>query len=140
MYLYTLLVVKIESKTLATAIKEPQGIIDKACEVELNQEGYEWTRMFYVANSLVCDMILSTPAILNIQATISVGTAPVAIQPAGMDRFSLRMRRGNCITEERSELSTAGNSSLARPNPLPVWGADVENQINSGSEFASLDP
>ena len=34
--LYKLLVVKIEPKTLATAIKESTGTVDKSCEVELN--------------------------------------------------------------------------------------------------------
>ena len=35
-YLYKLPVVKIEPKTLATAIKGSKGTVDKTCEVELN--------------------------------------------------------------------------------------------------------
>ena len=35
-YLYKLPVVKIEPKTLATAIRGSKGTVDKTCEVELN--------------------------------------------------------------------------------------------------------
>ena len=48
-YLYKLPVVKIEPKTLATAIKGSKVSVDKTCEVELNWAGYEETRIFYVA-------------------------------------------------------------------------------------------
>ena len=57
-YLYKLPVVKIEPKTLATAIKASKGTVDKTCEVELNWAGYEETRIFYVAHLLGWDMSL----------------------------------------------------------------------------------
>ena len=47
-YLYILPVAKIESKTLATAIKGSKGPVDKTCEVELNCGGYAEISMFYV--------------------------------------------------------------------------------------------
>ena len=120
MYLYELLVVKFESETLATGIKESNGIVDKACEVDLYGGRYEWTRMFHVVHSLAWNLIIRNPALLHIRATISVGTAPVAIQPAGRDRFSLRMWRRNHITDDRSEFATAVNCMLACLDKLAV--------------------
>ena len=113
MYLYQLPVVKIEPKTLATAIKGSNGTVDEPCEVELNWGGFEATRIFYVAHLSGWDMILGKPALQDVRATISAGTAPVTIQPPGMDRFPLRMWRGNRVTHQTSDLSTAANSILA---------------------------
>ena len=90
-YLYKLPVDTIEPKTLATAIKGSQGTVDKTCEVELNWGGYEETRKFYVGHLSGWDMILGKPALQDVRATISAGTAPVIIQPPGMDRFPLCM-------------------------------------------------
>ena len=90
-YLYKLPVVEIEPKTLATAIKGSKGTVVKTCEVELNWGGFEETRMFYVAHLSGSHMILGKPALHDVRATISVGTAPVTIQPPGRDRFPLRM-------------------------------------------------
>ena len=84
-YLYKLPVVKIEPKTLATAIKGSKGTVDKTCDVELNWGGYEETRMFYVAHLSGWDMILGKPALQDVRTTISAGRTPVTIQPAGMD-------------------------------------------------------
>ena len=97
-YLYKLPKVKIETNTLATAIKGSKGTVDKTCEVELNWEGFEEIRMFYVAHLSGWDMIVGKPARQDVRATISAGTAPVTIQPPGMDRFPLRMWRGNRVT------------------------------------------
>ena len=90
-YLYKLLLVKIEPKTTATAIKGSKGTIDKTSEVEINWGGFEETRIFYVAHLSGWDMILGKPALQDVRATISAGTAPVTIQPPGMNRFPLRM-------------------------------------------------
>ena len=78
-YLHKLPIVKIETKTLATAIKESNATLDKTCEVELNWGGYEETRMFYVAHLSGRDMILTKRALLDVRATISAGIAPFTI-------------------------------------------------------------
>ena len=49
-YLYKLPALKIEPKTLATAMKGSKGTVDKTCDVELNWGGYDETSMFYVAH------------------------------------------------------------------------------------------
>ena len=47
--------------------------------------------MFYVAHISGWDMIVGIPALQDVRATSSAGTAPVTIQPTGMHMFSLRM-------------------------------------------------
>ena len=103
-YLYKLPVVKIESETLATAIEAYKGTVDKTCEVELNWRGFEESRMFCVAHLSGWDRILVKPALQDVRATISAGTAPGTIPPPGMDRFPLRMWRGNRITDQEPDL------------------------------------
>ena len=85
MYLYKLPVVKIEPKTLVTAIKVSNGTVGKTCDVEINWGGFEETRMFYVGHLSGWDMILGKPALQDVRTTISAGRTPVTIQPAGMD-------------------------------------------------------
>ena len=140
MYLYKLPVVKIEPKTLATAIKGSKGTVDKTCDVELNWGGFEETRMFYVAHLSGWHMILGKPGLQDVRASISAGTAPVTIQAPGMDRFPLRMWRGNRVTDQKSELSTAANSILARADEPAVRAAELEDQFNPVTEFATLFP
>ena len=139
-YLYKLPVVKIEPKTLATAIKGSKGTVDKTCEVELNWGGFEETRMFYVAHLSGWDIILGKPVHQDVRATISAGTAPVTIQPPGMDRFPQRMWRGNRVTDQKPDLSTAPNSILARADELAVRAAELEDQFHPVAEFATLFP
>ena len=129
-YLHKLPVVKIEAKTLATAIKGSKGTVDKTCEVELNWGGYGETRTFYVAHLSGCDMILGKPALQPVRATIPAGTAPVTIQAPGIDRFPLRMWRGKRVTDHKSDSSTAANSILARAEELPVRAAGRGDQFN----------
>ena len=90
-YLYKLPLVKIEPKTLVTAIKGFKRTIDKTYKVELNWRGYEETRMFNVAHLSGCDMIIAKHGLQNVRASISAGTVPVTIQPPGIDRFQLHM-------------------------------------------------
>ena len=85
-------------------------------------------------------MILGKPALQDVRATISAGTAPVTIQPPHMDRFPLRMCRGNRVTDQKSDLSTAANSILARADDLAVRAAELEDQFNPVEEFATLFP
>ena len=140
MYLYKLPVVKIEPKTLVTAIKGSKGNVDKTCEVEINWGGFEETRMFYVAHLTGWDMILGKPALQDVRAPISAGTAPVTIQPPGMDRFPLRRWRGTRVTDQKSDLATAANSILARADELAVRAAELADQFNPVAEFATLFP
>ena len=85
-------------------------------------------------------MIHVKPALQDVRATISAGTTPVTIRPPGMDRFPLRIWRGNQVTDQKSDLSTAANSILARADLLAVRAAELEDQFNSGAEFATLFP
>ena len=112
-YLYKLPVLKIESKTLATAINGCKGRVDKNWEVELNCGCYAETSMFYVTHLSGWDMIDAKLALQDVLATISAGTASGTIQPRGMDRSYLRMWRGNPVTDQKSDLTTAANYNLA---------------------------
>ena len=55
-----------------------------------------------------------------------------------MDRFSLRMWRGNRVTDQTSDVSTAANSIRAQADELAVRAAELENPINPVVEFAAL--
>ena len=96
--------------------------------------------MFYVAHLSGWDMIVGKPALQDVRAAISAGTAPVTIQPPGMDRFPLRMWRGNRVTDQKSDLSTAANTILARADELAVRAAELEDQFNPVAELATLFP
>ena len=94
--------------------------------------------MFYVAYLSGWDMIVRKHVIQYMRATISAGTAPVTIQPMSMDRFSLRMQRGDRVTDQKSDLSTPTSSILARADQREVRAAELENQFNPVLEFAAL--
>ena len=97
-YPYKLAVVKIEVKTLATHIRGSKGTVDKTCEVELNCGGYEETRMFYEVHLSGWDMILGKPALQDVRATISAGSAAVKFQPPGCNRIPpLEFFPGACM-------------------------------------------
>ena len=137
-YLYKLPVVKIEASTLATAIKGSKRKLDKTCQVELNCGGNEESRLFYVAHLSGWEMIGGKPALQNVRATISAGTAPLTIWPPGMDRFPLRMWRAIRVTDQNSDLLTVANSILARADELAVGAAPLGHQFNPDAEFAAL--
>ena len=94
--------------------------------------------MFDVAHLSGWDMIVQKPALEDVRATISGHTAAVTIQHREMDRFSLRMWRGNRITDQKSDLSTAANSILALADELAVRAEELENRFNLVVEFAAL--
>ena len=96
--------------------------------------------MFNVAYLSGWDMILEQPALQDVRATITAGTAPVTVPPPSMDGFSLRMWQGNRVTDQKSDLSIASNSILARPDELAVTAAEVDDQFNPVPEFAALFP
>ena len=96
--------------------------------------------MCYVAHLSGWDMILGTPALLVVRATISPVTAPLTLQPTSMDWFCLRMWQGNRLTDQKSDLSTAANSILALADELAVRAVVLENRFNPVEEFAALIP
>ena len=57
-----------------------------------------------------------------------------------MDRFPLRMWRGNRVSNQKSDLSTAAHSILARADELAVRAVELEDQFNPVVEFATLFP
>ena len=129
-----------ELKTLAITVKGSNGTIDKIYEVELNCGAYEETRIFYVAYLSGWDMIIRIPALQDVHATTSAGTAPVTIPRPGMNRFFLRMWRENRVTYQKPNLSTAANSILARPDELAVRAAQLEDQFHPVAECSTLFP
>ena len=139
-YLYKLTEVKIQRNTLATAIKGCQVTVDKTSEVSRNWGGYEKPRMFFEAYLSGWDMMLGKPGLQDVLATIWVGTLPVTIQPPWIDRFSLCMWRGNCATDQKSDLSRAANSILVWRDMLAVTAAERENQFIPVADFAALFP
>jgi len=80
----------IDKKTLNTAIKGSKGVIEKACDVQMDYGVYTETRTLYVAHLAGWDMILSKPALTAMNALIPAGPKPVTIQPEGMARFALK--------------------------------------------------
>ena len=138
MYLYKLPVVKIELKTLATTMTGSKRTVDKTCRAELNRRGYEETRIFNVAHLSGWHIILGKPALQDVRATISASTEPVTLQPPAVDRYSLRTWRGNRVTDQKSDLATATNSSHARADEIAVKAAELDNQFNLVAGFAAL--
>ena len=59
------------------------------------------------------------------------------MQPSGLNRFSLQMWRANCVSDQKSDISTAANSILARVDEVAIRAADQENQFNPVAEFAT---
>ena len=96
--------------------------------------------MFYVVYLSEWDEIVGKPTLPDVRPTIPVVTAPVTIQPPGTDRLAPRMWRGNLVTEQKSALSTAPHSMLARVDELAVRAAELENQFNPLAECATLFP
>ena len=69
-HLYGLPTYGIDKKSLNTAIKGSKGVIEKACDVQMDYGGYTETRMLYVAHLAVWDMILGKPALTGLNALI----------------------------------------------------------------------
>jgi len=88
--LYGLPTYGIDKKSCNTAIKGSKGMIEKACDVQMDYGGYTETRTLYVAHLAGWDMILGKPALTALNALIPAGPKPVTIQPEGMARFALK--------------------------------------------------
>jgi len=89
-HLYSLPTYGIDKKSLNTAIKGSNGVIEKACDVQMDYGEYTETRTLYVAHLAGWDIILGKPAIITLNILIPAGPKPVTIQPEGMARFALK--------------------------------------------------
>jgi len=89
-YLYGLPTYGIDKKSLNTAIKGSKGVIEKACDVQMDYRGYTETRTHYVAHLAGWDMILGKPALIALKDLIPPGPKPVTIQGEGMARLALK--------------------------------------------------
>jgi len=72
-HLYGLPTYGIDPKSLNTAIKGSKGIIEKACDVEMDYGGYTETRTLYIAHLAGWDIILGKPALTALNALIPAG-------------------------------------------------------------------
>ena len=89
-HLYGLPTYGIDKKSRNTAIKGSKGVIEKACDIQMDYEGYTGTRTVYVMHLAGWDMILGKLALTDLAALIPAGPKPVTIQPEGMARFALK--------------------------------------------------
>jgi len=92
-HLYGLPTYRIDKKSLNTAIKGSKGVIETACDGQMDYGEYTESRMLYVAHLAGWDMILGKPAFTALNALISAGPKPVTIQPEGMACFALKKWR-----------------------------------------------
>jgi len=88
-HLYGLPTYGIDKKSLNTTIKGSKGVIEKACDVQMDYGGYTETRPLYVEHFAGWDMILGKPVLTVLNALIPARPKPVPIQPEGMARFTL---------------------------------------------------
>jgi len=89
-HLYGLPTNGIDKNSHNTAIKGSKGMIEKACDVQMDYGGYKETRTLYVAHLAGWDMILGKPALTALNALIPAGPKPVTIQPEGLAHFALK--------------------------------------------------
>jgi len=87
-YLYGLPTYGIDKKSLNTAIKGSKGVIEKACDVQMDYGEYTETRTLCVVHLAGWDMILGKAALTALNALIPARPKPVTIQPEGMARFA----------------------------------------------------
>ena len=64
----------------------------------------------------------------------------MVIHETGMDRFAVRMWRGNRVPDQKSDLLRPANSIFARADELAVSAAELDNQFYTDPEFATLFP
>ena len=88
-HLYGLPTHSINKKSLNTSIKRSKGVMENACNVQLESEGYTETRTLYIAYLTGWYISLCKPALTALNALILAGQKPVTIQPKGMARFAL---------------------------------------------------
>jgi len=89
-HLYSLPTYGIDKKSLSTASKGLKGVVEKACDIQLNYGGYTKTRTLYIAHLAGGDMIIGKPALTALNALIPAGPKPITFQPEGMAHFALK--------------------------------------------------
>jgi len=89
-HVYGLPTFGIDKKSLNTVIKGSKGLIEKACDVQIDYRGYTEIRTLYVAHLAGWDMILGKPALTPLNALILAGPKPVTIQPKRWHALHLR--------------------------------------------------
>jgi len=89
LHLYGLPTYAIDKNSLNTAIKGSKGVIEKACDVQMDYRGYTETRTLYVAHLAGWDMILCKPVLTALSVLIPAEPKPLTIQPEGMACFPL---------------------------------------------------
>jgi len=87
---YGLPTYSIDKKSLNTAIKGSKGVIERACDVQMDYGEYTETRTLYVAHLTGWDIILGKPALTALNALIPAEPKPVTIQPEKMAHFALK--------------------------------------------------
>jgi len=90
MHLYSLPTYGIDNKSLNTTIKGSKGVIEKACDVQIDYGGYTETRTLSVVHLAGWDVILGKLALTALNALIPAGPKPITIQPEGMAHFALK--------------------------------------------------
>jgi len=78
-HLYGLPTYGVDKKSLNTAIKGSKGMIERACDVQMDYGGYTETRTLYVAHLAGWDMTLGKPVLTTLNALIPAGPKPVTI-------------------------------------------------------------
>jgi len=137
----------IDKKSLNTAIKRSKGVIEKACDVQMDYGGYTETRTLYVAHLAGWDMILGKPVFTALNALIPAGPKPVTIQPEGMARFAFKEWRKAGLATGQVTSAALLIEEQAPDHLLPLFGFVVsamslgENrEFNPFVEFAQLFP
>jgi len=78
-HLYSLPTQGIDQKSLNTTIKGSKGVIEKACDIQMDNGGYTETKMLYVAHLADWDIFLGKPTLTALNALIPAGPKPVTI-------------------------------------------------------------
>ena len=89
-HIYSLPTYRIGKKSLNTAIKGLKGVIETACDIQMDYGGYTETRTLYVAHLAGWAKILGNLALIGVNALMPAGTKAVPIQHEGMASFALK--------------------------------------------------
>jgi len=79
-----------DKKSLNTVIKALKGVIEQACDIQMDYQGYTETRTLYVAHLAGWDMILCNAVCIALNAVIPAAPKPITIKPEGMACFAYK--------------------------------------------------
>jgi len=137
----------IDKKSLNTVIKGSKGVIERACDVQMDYGGYTETRTLYVAHLAGWDMILGKPALKALNPLILAGPKPVTIQPEEMAQFALKeWRKAGLATGQVTSAALTIEDEVS-DYLLPIFEFIVSamslgesREFNPFVEFAQLFP